>query len=196
MKAFFEDPTQNPDDFYNAYLDKENADYDKLYENYDAAVDWPNVSFYKELLKKYPGAKVVLTERSADSWWKSMQNTILKTVAEVPNSDDPSKPEYRFYRMATTICLDGLFRDVKQIKNEEKLKQMFLDHNAEVKRVVPEDQLLVMQLGEGWERLCKFLGKEIPSVPYPNGNSTKEFQERSGALHGVPYVQKDKKTPN
>ena len=43
MKSFFEDPTQRFEKFYNAYQDKEHADYDKLYENYDAAVDWPSV---------------------------------------------------------------------------------------------------------------------------------------------------------
>lgn len=59
MKAFYDDPTMNPDDWYNAYMDRKNADWDKLYENYDAAVDWPTVTFYKELLIRYPNAKVL-----------------------------------------------------------------------------------------------------------------------------------------
>jgi hypothetical protein len=42
---------------------------------------------------------------------------------------------------------------------------------------VPKENLLVMELGEGWERLCAFLGKPIPYVPYPNLNNPKELQE-------------------
>jgi len=36
-----------------------------------------------------------------------------------------------------------------------------------VKEVVPEDQLLVWNIKEGWEPLCKFLEKPVPSVPIP-----------------------------
>ena len=36
-----------------------------------------------------------------------------------------------------------------------------------VKEVVPEDQLLVWNIKEGWEPLCKFLGKPVPDVPIP-----------------------------
>lgn len=48
----------NPADFYNAYIDRKNAEWDKLYEKYDTAVDWPTVTFYKDLLQQYPDAKV------------------------------------------------------------------------------------------------------------------------------------------
>ncbi|KAI7897817.1 uncharacterized protein BX663DRAFT_526980, partial [Cokeromyces recurvatus] len=77
MKCFFEDPELDPDLFYDAYFHRETADWDQLYKDYNAAVDWPTVEFYKELLKKYPKAKVLLTIRSADSWYNSVKNTIL-----------------------------------------------------------------------------------------------------------------------
>jgi hypothetical protein len=31
-------------------------------------------------------------------------------------------------------------------------------HNAAVRQLTPPDQLLVFHVGEGWERLCAFLG--------------------------------------
>jgi hypothetical protein len=34
-----------------------------------------------------------------------------------------------------------------------------------------------MELGEGWERLCEFLDKPVPDVPYPNLNNPKDLQE-------------------
>lgn len=47
MKAFFMDPTLNTDDFLDAYNNRDEADWDKLYENYSAGVDWPTSTFYK-----------------------------------------------------------------------------------------------------------------------------------------------------
>lgn len=30
--------------------------------------------------------------------------------------------------------------------------------------------------GLGWDKLCPFIGKDIPDVPYPRVNDTAEFQ--------------------
>jgi len=45
-----------------------------------------------------------------------------------------------------------------------------------VKEVVPEDQLLVWNIKEGWEPLCKFLEKPVPSVPIPHDNKTGDVE--------------------
>lgn len=43
--------------------------------------------------------------------------------------------------------------------------------NAEyLKKVVPKERLLFYSVKEGWEPLCKILGKEIPDVPFPKIN--------------------------
>jgi hypothetical protein len=36
-----------------------------------------------------------------------------------------------------------------------------------VKEIVPEDRLLIWNVADGWEPVCKFLGKPVPSVPIP-----------------------------
>ena len=53
-------------------------------------------------------------------------------------------------------------------------------HNAYVIATVPKENLLVWNLKEGWEPLCKFLNKPIPNEPIPHDNRTgdKEFMER------------------
>lgn len=45
----------------------------------------------------------------------------------------------------------------------------------EVKKTVPEDQLLVMNVKEGWVPLCKFLDKEVPPWRFPVANSSAEW---------------------
>lgn len=37
---------------------------------------------------------------------------------------------------------------------------------------MPKERLLVMQLGDGWEPLCRFLGKPIPDEPFPRANDS------------------------
>ena len=43
---------------------------------YTACVDWPSATFYKELLKAYPNAKVVYCVRDAEKWYDSVCETI------------------------------------------------------------------------------------------------------------------------
>jgi len=40
-------------------------------------------------------------------------------------------------------------------------------HNANVMRMIPPEKLLVFNLTDGWEPLCKFLDVPIPSEPFP-----------------------------
>lgn len=42
-----------------------------------------------------------------------------------------------------------------------------------LKAVVPPERLFFFSVKEGWEPLCKALGKEIPDVPFPNINDGK-----------------------
>jgi hypothetical protein len=39
-----------------------------------------------------------------------------------------------------------------------------------VRKTVPKERLLEVELGSGWEPLCKFLGKRIPDQPFPHVN--------------------------
>jgi hypothetical protein len=40
-------------------------------------------------------------------------------------------------------------------------------HVARVQRVIPADRLLLFNISDGYEPLCEFLGKEVPT--FPNG---------------------------
>ncbi|KAI8642458.1 hypothetical protein BD408DRAFT_416564 [Parasitella parasitica] len=182
MKVFMENKENDPDNFYNAFTDPANADWDNIYKGYSAAVDWPTAAFWQELHVKYPNAKIILTVRDADGWYESVKNTIAsfqQNRAEQSKGKeiDTSDTNYKLRRMAEAVCLDGLFTDPERFKKKDEVKDLFLENTRKVKELVPESQLLIMQLGEGWERLCPFLNKEVPNQPYPQINSTKDFQK-------------------
>lgn len=39
-----------------------------------------------------------------------------------------------------------------------------------MRKIVPQERLLEVELGSGWEPLCKFLDKRIPNQPFPHVN--------------------------
>src|SRR5262249_37024332 len=53
------------------------VDWDELFRGYQATVDWPSCSFYEELMRRYPDAKVILTVRDPERWYESVRQTIF-----------------------------------------------------------------------------------------------------------------------
>src|SRR5690242_898318 len=45
----------------------------RRYDDVDAVIDLPASLFFRELSEAYPEAKVVLTVRSADDWWRGVK---------------------------------------------------------------------------------------------------------------------------
>ncbi|ORY95638.1 hypothetical protein BCR43DRAFT_493336 [Syncephalastrum racemosum] len=135
-------------------------------------------------MAKYPEAKVILTERDAAAWYKSVKNSIFKfSQLEIPASAPPFM--FEVAEMARTLVLDGAMApDATGFFNdEERIQAMFIEHNKAIKALVPADRLLVMKTEEmSWEKLCPFLGKEIPDVPFPRANSTSELLQLVDAL--------------
>ena len=58
----------------------DNPDWNAAFAGYRCAVDWPSAFFWRELSAFYPHAKILLTVRDAESWYASMDKTILKTL--------------------------------------------------------------------------------------------------------------------
>jgi hypothetical protein len=67
----------------------EQVDWDALFEGFVAAVDWPEVTMWRELHAAYPDAVVVLSVRdSTDAWWTSFSQTILEVMMKPPQQDN------------------------------------------------------------------------------------------------------------
>ena len=52
---------------------------------------------------------------------------------------------------------------------------------AHVKATVKPDNLLIFSSKDGWAPLCKFLGKEIPKIPFPSSNNKNSFHDTFSA---------------
>lgn len=143
------------------------ADWEKLFHGYRATVDWPSAHFWLELATAYPHAKILLTTRSSESWLKSIQNTIFRSVRE--NSDPRS--------IGRKIIMDKTFGG--RLDDPDHVVAVYERHNTEVQKTIDPERLLVHQSTDGWNPLCQFLGVAIPDSPYPRRNSAEEFNAAS-----------------
>ena len=147
-------------------------DWQAIYEGFESAVDWPTAGFFRELIKVYPSARFVLTQRDPENWADSFGATIYKLLA----GRDQGPPEMKAWLemadgvIAKTGFPDGLDRD--------GLIRAFVAHNEAVKATIPASQLLVYEVKEGWSPLCEFLQAPVPAEPFPNTNDRAEFWDR------------------
>ena len=58
----------------------------------------------------------------------------------------------------------------------------------EVKTSVPADRLLVFNVKQGWEPLCRFLGLLVPETPFPHLNETAEFRKMLDRFKAASFV--------
>ena len=160
---------------WRAIVDGAVPDWDAVFDGFTSQVDWPAAHYWKQLFESYPSAKVILTTRDPEEWYKSIIRTILPATLIGRKSDpDPNG------RAASQIIYDIVCKDIFDGRLEEKAYALnvFSRHQKLVEETVPAKNLLVFDVRDGWTPLCNFLNREQPDVPFPRGNSTQEFLSR------------------
>ena len=147
-------------------------DWPAIYSGYGSAVDWPTAGFFRELNAAYPSAKFVLTHRSPDNWAASFSETIYKLLAGKAEAPEEMRA---WLDMAESVIAKTGFPGGLEVAD---LKAAFIAHNEAVQAEIPADRLLVYQVKEGWEPLCRFLDKSLPADPFPRSNDRSEFWDR------------------
>ncbi len=191
MIEVFEHPEHA--EFWEAAWRGEPVDWDGFLAGYEATVDWPACTFYKELLERHPDAKVLLSVRDPERWYESTRNTIYELNVGMPNS-----PLYRIGYAFAGLFVSGMLR-IGQMGDEIIWRgtfdgrfedrahaiEVFNRHNEEVRRRVPPDRLLVYEVKQGWGPLCEFLGVEEPDEPFPRLNDMAEMRRRVWGIRAL-----------
>lgn len=172
MYEVLNDPEQLP--YWQAAARGEHPDWDEVFANFGAAVDWPSARYWREISAHYPDAKVLLSVRPEDKWIDSVHATIYATMLNWQ-----SRPEGHNRDLGAmafeTVCnqvFDGKLGD------KEHAKSVYRAHIAEVQATIAPERLLTYDVAEGWEPLCAFLGVTVPDEAFPRTNSTEDFQAR------------------
>ena len=159
------------------------TNFEKLFEGFEATVDFPGYPYYKILLEKYPDAKVILTKRNFDEWYESTYKTIWKS-ANKPFIDRLKiykrkvfnknlRPIFKCIKFMRRVYLYGQFNN--NFSSKEHAKKVYYEHINEVTNYVPKSQLLIYDVSEGWNPLCSFLDVPIPKTDFPHLNKKEDF---------------------
>lgn len=156
----------------------EPVDYATMFDNdVSSVVDFAGMLFYKQLFEANPDAKVIITVRDEEAWYKSVYNAIW-TYGQRKDSFPQLK--------ARGVPLKWLVR-TQMFKDKFEDKQhtlaLYRSHLEEVQRLIPKEKLLVYRVSDGWTPLCEFLGVDVPTIPFPMTNSTKEHVDMIAKMH-------------
>ncbi|KAI1373827.1 hypothetical protein F4677DRAFT_428385 [Hypoxylon crocopeplum] len=172
------------------------ADWDEVFGSFDAVTDYASL-FPLELIKAYPEAKVILVHRDIDKWERSM-NKVLIDKFWPRRTLSQACFDCLFWLTGVHLTLTngirqtllGYFEAAGPDELRANLRSVYVRHSRDIQEAVPPGQLLCYNLGDGWEPLCKFLGKEVPEgVPFPHCNDAKAFEE----VHDILVARKRRK---
>ncbi len=154
-------------------------DWNRIFDGYGCMVDWPGAHFWRELADFYPDAKVLLSVRPEEAWWNSYSETIATVLAmrekiPVPHIRD-------MMGVAQTLIAERTF---KGATDKVSILSAYRRRIEEVKAAIPPERLLVFNVAEGWEPLCRFLGKPVPETQFPRVNSAEEFKALMRKMSG------------
>lgn len=159
------------------------VNWDMLFNGYYSAVDYPVARYHKQLLAKYPDAKVIHTMRDADAWYQSASETIFWACKPSIGRKLQLIARMLFSSMVRqrlpVLQFDGKLLDWEfgnDLKDKNAVIKRYNEYNNEVIRSVPKERLLVYQPGDGWEPICNFLQVPVPSTPFPKSNTREEFK--------------------
>ncbi|MDP1643939.1 MAG: inositol monophosphatase family protein [Thiobacillus sp.] len=133
----------------------------QVVDTYDALTDTPIPSFYRELDARYPNSKFILTVRDKAGWLKSCKKQFTERLAE--------KQTEAHNQLFKDLYGCTVFDEQKFLSGYEK----FVSGALEYFRDRPHNLLVInVTAGEGWEKLCPFLGQAVPDIPFPKANVT------------------------
>jgi hypothetical protein len=163
-------------------------DWDEVFAGFQAALDWPAATYWRELAEHYPEAKVVLSVRDPQRWYDSVSATIFAGALAERRPLPPHRRMIRWLvtrrapdfalmpRMVKATIMDPVFAG--RIADRAHVIKIFERHVAEVKATVPPGRLLVFDVAEGWPPLCEFLGRPVPDEPFPQVNERAAFRRK------------------
>ena len=116
---------------------------------------------YKKLDSIYPNAKFILTVRKdKDEWFNSVYRWARKDRSKI-NNDALKIQRKKMYG-----------HEMPTEKNKYGFTSVYTNRTTELySYFMGRNKLLIFISGvDGWDKLCKFLNKPTPNIPFPHSN--------------------------
>lgn len=150
------------DDQTFAELARGNYDLSVLRE-YQGVTDTPVAPFYAQLDRIWPGSKFILTVRDKAQWLQSTEAhwALLKQHGKMATDEG-----FQAFADFISACVYGTI-----YFSAERFSYVYDQHVQNVRAYFADrpDDLLILDItkGEGWEKLCGFLGVPVPDHDFP-----------------------------
>ncbi len=137
----------------------------KQIEEHDAATDTPVAASFQALDSRFPGSKFIYTVRDLPEWLESCRRFWGKRQESLFAANP-------FIVKLQRHLYGGIDFD------PERFRHAYARHDALVRGHFAErpSDLLVIDVCGGdtrWEPLCKFLGADVPDIPFPTTNASR-----------------------
>ncbi|WP_265266519.1 sulfotransferase family protein [Spirulina subsalsa] len=136
-----------------------------LLDHFDGITDITVSAFYPQLDQLFPGSKFILTVRDKESWLTSLEKHWFNRPAFDANNQIEKEIHLhirRFLRSTVYGCYEF---------NRERMSYVYDLHYKNTLDYFCDrpDSLLVLNIGagEGWDKLCPFLGLDPLAQPFP-----------------------------
>jgi hypothetical protein len=173
-------------------------------DGYDAVLENPTCDIYRDFIKRFPDAKIILTVRDTpeifETSWKNLFNTM--TITEEPFRWSFPSPfgwvpvfrqlkKIRSFMGTTHLQLEpGALTHGWKEKEAGWIARQYQRHNHDIIEHVPKDNLLIFNVKEGWKPLTDFLGCKVPveqDFPRSEINTSKSLKRMRNMFLVVVY---------
>jgi hypothetical protein len=167
-------PTRKADvDFWQAVAENPDGDHDWdwMFRDHSATVDFPACAVWRQLAEAYPKTKILLTlhARGAEAWYDSTVSTIYVGTGLEAGTPFSQKINDMMDRLVWHGLLKGTMDD------RDKGIARYAEHIQDVIAAIPAERLLIYSADQGWEPLCRMLDRPVPQEPFPNVNNREEM---------------------
>merc|ERR1712142_782397 len=174
-------------DFFRGKITIE--DVAKIYEKEgaDVLIDVPCNFFWREFKRVWPDAKVILTVRdNVDVWYRSFQGFFeglhrwplfrygwfLMYLSPLGIRSHKYLTVPAFQAQFGTTKPHTSYFDMKNPSVKHIITTRYEAHNEHVKKYCPAEDLLIINVKEGWAPLCSFLEIAVREGPLPHLNQS------------------------
>jgi hypothetical protein len=160
------------------------VDWHQIFAGWQATVDWPACTRWREVCAAFPEAAVLLNYRDFDGFYRSCERTIwaVRQAARAGTlgpRPDGLVPPPAFRHVIETLIWQEDFQD--RFEDRTWVERMYHERIAAIRHEIPADRLVEWRLGhDGWEPLARALGVPVPDEPFPHLHDTDEFRVQAG----------------
>ena len=152
-----------------AAMEGQRVDWRTFFAPYEVA-DWPVALLYKDIIRAHPAAKVMLSVRDPAGWFESFSSNL-----KLAQTFNPPIPQVRLIkRFSEDYVINGFLEG--RSDDRAFMLEFFERHTERVKALVGEN-LLIYDVTEGWEPLCRFLAVDVPNEAFPRLNQRSEVKD-------------------